>query len=144
MSLKIACASDHGGFDLKDYLKEVLIELGHEVLDLGVENDTLPVDYPDYALKVVNALKNKEADLGLLVCGSGIGISIAANRHMGIRAALCHDVTSARLSRSHNNANILVLGGRLIGKQVAADCLSTFLSTSFEGGHHERRVEKLG
>lgn len=144
MTLKIVCASDHAGFDLKEHLKSILIDLRYDVIDLGVYTKEVSVDYPDYALKVVEALNTKKADFGLLICGSGIGMSIAANRHPSIRAALCHDVTSARLSRAHDNANILVLGGRLIGLQVAAECLTVFLSTFFEGGRHSRRVEKIG
>ncbi len=145
MSLKIICGADHAGFTLKELLKLKLIEKGYEVVDCGTHSGEQSVDYPDYAFKVAELLKKGEGDFGLLICGSGIGISIAANRFPGIRAALCHDVTSARLARVHNDANILVLGERLIGSFTAEECLEAFLSTSFEGGErHERRVEKLG
>ena len=145
MSLKIICGADHAGFFLKENLKSKMIEMGHEVVDCGTYCAEEPVDYPDYAFKVTELLKKDKANFGLLSCGSGIGISIAANRFSGIRAALCHDVTSARLARIHNDANILVLGERLIGSFTAEECLEVFLSTPFRGGErHQRRVEKLG
>ena len=145
MSLKIICGADHAGFSLKEILKLKLIEMGHEIVDCGTHSGEQPVDYPDYAFKVAELLKKDEGGFGLLICGSGIGISIAANRFPGIRAALCHDVTSARLARVHNDANILVLGERLIGSCTAEECLEVFLSTPFKGGErHQRRVEKLG
>ena len=145
MSLKIICGADHAGFPLKEFLKSKMIELGHAVIDCGTDSEERPVDYPDYALKVVDLLKKGAGDFGLLICGSGIGMDIAANRHQGIRAALCHDVTTAHLARTHNDANVLVLGERLIGSYTAEECLKIFLSTPFKGGErHERRVEKLG
>lgn len=142
-SRKIALASDHAGLELKDALKAILTAAGHEVLDLGT-NGPESVDYPDYGDRMARAILAGEAGRGVLVCGSGIGISIAANRHRGIRAALCHDTTSARLSRLHNDANVLALGARLIGTEVAKDCLTIFLETEFEGGRHAGRVDKLG
>lgn len=138
----IAIASDHAGVDLKAHLKAHLASLGHDVLDLGPES-AASVDYPDYADKLAAALKANQAEQGVLICGSGIGISIAANRHRHIRAALCHDGLSAKLSRQHNDANVLVLGARLIGSDTAKDCATAFFSTPFEGGRHQRRVDKL-
>lgn len=140
---KIALASDHAGFALKASLIAHLQAAGHDVLDLGPATADR-VDYPDYGYKLAEAIAAGQADLGIGICGSGIGISIALNRYSGIRAALCHDVTSARLSRQHNDANVLVLGERLIGPAVAPECVDAFLTTAFEGGRHADRVEKLG
>lgn len=142
MTETIAIASDHAGFALKGVLKRELESLGYTPLDLGTD-DTASVDYPDYADKLAQAIKAGKAVRGVLVCGTGIGISIAANRHREIRAALCQDVTTARLSREHNDANVLVLGGRILGEEVARDCLKVFLETPFAGGRHEGRVAKL-
>ena len=139
----IAIASDHAGFDLKAQLKQELAAMGFEALDLGPDS-TASVDYPDFANRLAAALKDGQAKRGVLICGTGIGISMAANRHRHIRAALVHDVTGARLTRQHNNANVLCLGARLIGADVAKDCLKVFLTTDFEGGRHENRVAKLG
>jgi len=139
----IAVASDHAGFDLKEILKRDLQEAGHEVLDLGT-NSSQSVDYPDFGAAMGDAVASGKAKRGVLVCGTGIGISIAANRHAGVRAAPCHDGLTARLARQHNDANVLALGGRLIGIETAKDCLATFLHTPFEGGRHARRVAKLG
>ena len=138
----IAIASDHAGFDLKQFLVAELHRLGFAPLDLGT-HDHNSVDYPDYADALAGALADGRSQRGVLVCGSGIGISIAANRHRHVRAAVSHDETSARLCRMHNNANVLALGARLIGQEVARDCLAAFLSTNFEGGRHERRVAKM-
>ena len=137
-----AIASDHAGYSLKEALKGHLAKHDLQVLDLGTDG-TESVDYPDFAAAVADAIASGRAGRGVLVCGTGIGISIAANRNPAIRAALCHDATTARLSRQHNDANVLVLGGRLIGEEVAKDCLSVFLSTAYEGGRHDRRVAKL-
>ena len=137
-----AIASDHAGFALKEALKSHLAQHGQEILDLGTDGPE-SVDYPDFAAALAEAVAGGRAGRGVLVCGTGIGISIAANRNPAIRAALCHDTTTARLSRQHNDANVLVLGGRLIGEEVAKDCLSVFLSTAYEGGRHDRRVAKL-
>jgi ribose 5-phosphate isomerase B len=139
----IAIAADHAGVSLKDTLKAELGELGFEVLDLGTHGPE-SVDYPDYADKLADALREGRAKRGVLVCGSGIGVSIAANRHPGVRAALCHDAVTARVARQHNDANVLVLGARTIGLDVAKDCLKVFMGTAFEGGRHTRRVDKLG
>jgi len=138
----VAIASDHAGFTLKATLIADLAAMGHEVLDLG-PSTTDSVDYADFAHVLARTLTDGKADCGVLVCGSGIGISMAANRHKGIRAALCHDSLSARLAREHNDANVLALGERLIGVEVARDALRTFLETPFEGGRHARRVEKI-
>jgi ribose 5-phosphate isomerase B len=138
----IAIASDHAGFELKNKLKEELISQGFEVLDLGT-NDSKSVDYPDFGYAMATAIKRNEASRGVLVCGSGIGISIAANRHNNIRAALIHDALGAKMARLHNDSNVIVFGGRVIGMDVALDCLHTFLNTNFEGGRHANRVEKL-
>jgi ribose 5-phosphate isomerase B len=141
-SKTIAIAADHGGLALKRLLSAVLRGNGVDVADFGTEDDA-SVDYPDYAAKVVEALSDGRAMRGILLCGSGIGMSIAANRHPGIRAALVHDVETAVLSRKHNDANVLVMGGRLIDDETAKACLDAFLNTSFEGGRHRRRVEKM-
>ena len=139
----VALAADHAGYELKAMLLAALAERGVEALDLGTHGSA-SVDYPDMAAALATALGDSRADRGVLVCGTGIGISIAANRYRHVRAALCHDVTTARLARQHNDANVLVLGARTIGTEVAADCLAVFLTTAFEGGRHQRRVDKLG
>jgi ribose 5-phosphate isomerase B len=138
----IAIASDHAGFDLKSELKQVLEDLGFAILDLGADNRE-SVDYPDFGYAMAGALKEGKATRGVLVCGSGIGISIAANRHPVIRAALIHDALGAKMSRLHNDANVIVFGGRMVGPDLAQDCLRVFLETDFEGGRHARRVNKL-
>jgi ribose 5-phosphate isomerase B len=130
----VALAADHAGYALK--------EQGLVVLDLGI-NGPDRVDYPDYGHAMAQAIRGGRATRGVLVCGTGIGISIAANRHRGIRAALCHDVTTARLSRQHNDANVLALGARIIGVESARDCLAVFLSTHYEGGRHGDRIAKI-
>ena len=142
--MKVALASDHAGVELKALLADELRAAGHQPLDLG-PHDSASVDYPDYADALAAALADGRAERGVLLCGSGIGISIAANRHRHLRAALCHDASSARLARQHNDANVLALGARLIGEETAKDCLNAFLDTPFEGGErHSRRVAKLG
>ncbi len=138
----IAIASDHGGYDLKQLLIDDLKAKGHEVLDLGT-NGPESVDYPDYAELMAGAIKYGKAGRGVLLCGTGIGISIAANRHPELRAALVHDALTARLSRLHNDANVIVMGGRILGIELAKDCLDVFLKTEFEGGRHARRVAKM-
>lgn len=143
MAEKIAIASDHAGFELKSVLKQELEKLGFEPLDLGTDG-AASVDYPDFGNKLAASLQAGEAKRGVLICGTGIGISIAANRHAHVRAALCHDGLSARLSRLHNDANVLCLGARVTGVDVARDCLAVFLGTEFEGGRHQNRVAKLG
>jgi ribose 5-phosphate isomerase B len=139
---KIALASDHAGFKLKTLIENDLRAHGYEVLDLGTHNEER-VDYPDYGYALARAIAEGKAARGIGICGSGIGISIALNRHTGIRAALCHDVTSAQLARHHNDANVLALGARLIGTEVAMACVNAFLNTPFEGGRHAERVAKL-
>jgi ribose 5-phosphate isomerase B len=138
----VALVADHAGFELKTALKGVLEEHGFTAVDLG-PHDADPVDYPDMARKLALVIKDGGAERGVMVCGTGIGIGIAANRYPWIRAAVCYDVTAARLAREHNDANVLALGARLIGPEVARDCLLTFLATAFAGGRHARRVAKL-
>ena len=140
--LRLALGADHAGYRLKDVLSEHLRLLGHEVLDLGT-NSPDSVDYPDFGRAVAQAVTTGSADLGVAVCGSGLGIAIAANKVPGARAATCHDVTSARLARLHNDANVLCLGERLIGAEVARDAVEAFISTAFEGGRHANRVAKF-
>ena len=140
--LEIYMASDHAGFNLRQTLADLLTEAGHIVHDLGPETDAR-VDYPDFGEKLAKAMKPFPDSRGILVCGSGIGISIAANRFPWIRAALCHDVTTAVLSRQHNDANVIAFGERLIGETTASDALMAFLETKFEGGRHQGRVQKL-
>lgn len=139
----IAIAADHAGFELKSRVIEFLKAEGREVLDLGTHSPDR-VDYPDYGYKLAEAVAQGKAVQGIAICGSGIGISIALNRNPAVRAALCHDVTSAKLARQHNDANVLALGARLIGSDVALECVKTFLTTEFEGGRHAERVKKLG
>lgn len=138
----VALAADHAGFELKNLLREEIPRRGLEALDLGT-HDGRSVDYPDRAGQLAAGLGDGRAQRGVLVCGTGIGISIAANRHRHVRAALCHDVTTAVMARQHNDANVLVLGARVVGQAVAMDCLGVFLDTAFEGGRHQRQVEKL-
>ena len=138
----IAIASDHAGFEIKSMLVLDIGKMGYKVLDLGTDGPE-SVDYPDFGYAVAAAIKEGKAHRGVLVCGSGIGISIAANRHPEIRAALVHDALCARLSRQHNDANVICFGGRMIGADVARDCVKVFLETDFEGGRHIRRIDKL-
>ena len=138
----IAIAADHAGLELKRLLAKDLANLGYQVLDLGTDGPS-SVDYPDFADAMAEALKQGKAKRGVLICGSGIGICMAANRHRHVRAAPCHDGLSARLARAHNDANVLGLGARRIGVETARDCLKAFLTTEFEGGRHERRVAKM-
>ncbi len=139
----IAIASDHAGFALKTVLAEAMRRRGLAVLDLGTDGPA-SVDYPDFADSLADALADGRAARGVLVCGTGIGIAIAANRHRHIRCGVAHDATSARLTRAHNDANVLALGSRLIGEATALDALAAFLETDFEGGRHAQRVKKLG
>ena len=138
----IAVASDHAGFDLKEILKRDLQEAGHEVLDLGTHS-TASVDYPDFGRAMGEAIASGKVARGVLVCGSGIGISIAANRNPKVRAALVHDETTARLSREHNDANVVAFGSRVIGVEIAREALKVFLPTDWLGGRHAGRVDKL-
>jgi ribose 5-phosphate isomerase B len=139
---KIAIASDHAGYELKTKLSDELVRSGYAVVDLGTDG-TDSVDYPDFANVLADAILNGRAQRGILVCGSGIGISMAANRHRGVRAAPCFNEETARLSRCHNDANVLALGARLIDEETAKRCVRVFLETEFEGGRHARRVAKL-
>ena len=141
-SQTIAIASDHGGYELKSFLINEIEARSLLVLDLGTEGPD-SVDYPDFADALARVIRDGKAQRGILLCGSGIGISIAANRHPELRAALVHDGLTARLARQHNDANVLVMGGRLVGPDLATDCLDIFLKTEFEGGRHARRVAKL-
>ena len=134
--------SDHAGFYLKEDLKAFVQSLGHEVEDYGVYTDESS-DYPDVALRVAEDVVRGKGERGILICGTGVGMSIAANKVRGIRAALCHDVFSARASREHNNANILAMGERVIGKGLAREIVRVWLETDFQGGRHARRVEKI-
>ena len=140
--LTVAIACDHAGFPIKSILKTELEQSDHQVIDLGTHSQD-SVDYPDFGFALASALGKNEADFGVLVCGSGIGISIAANRHPQVRAALVHDALGAKMCRLHNDANVICFGGRVIGEEVAKDCLDIFLRTDFEGGRHARRVNKL-
>jgi len=140
--LKVFLGSDHAGFALKEVLEEALGELGHEAEDLGTHS-TESVDYPDFGHRVAEAVLAHEGSLGVLVCGSGIGISMSANKHPGIRAALCHEPWSAEMARRHNDANILCMGERVIGQGLARAVLEAFLAAEFEGGRHARRVGKI-
>ena len=137
--MKIAIGSDHGGFELKETVKPLLEELGHEVEDVGCYSlDS--VDYPQEAKKVVALIKEGKVQRGILICGTGIGMSIAANRTQGIRATLCHELFTAEMSRRHNDSNILCMGGRVIGPGLALEMVKVWLSTPFEGGRHTRRL----
>jgi len=143
MTETVAVAADHGGYDLKSVLLPELKSLGFEVLDLGTDGPE-SVDYPTYAAAVAQALADGKAQRGVLICGTGIGMSIAANRFRHVRCALVHDATTASLARRHNDANVLALGGRVLGHEVAKDCLKTFFTTQFEGGgRHARRIALL-
>ena len=140
--MRIALASDHAGFALKDELAAWLRDGGHVVTDLGT-NSTESVDYPEYGARLARAVASGEAERGVAVCGSGIGISIAVNRNPACRCARVDDPLSARLAREHNDANVLALGGRLIGSDMAKACISEFIDTDFAGGRHQRRVDQL-
>ena len=139
---KICIASDHAGFNLKNYIKDFLINRDISVIDLGPINNN-SVDYPDYAKKVSKRIRAGKSDLGILVCGSGTGMAISANKTKGIRAAVCYNLKSTRLSRQHNDANIITLGARLINKKLSLKLVEAFLMTKFEGGRHLKRVRKI-
>ena len=139
---KICISSDHAGFKLKESIKDFLINKNISIIDLGPINED-SVDYPDYAKKVSNRVKSKRSDIGILVCGSGTGMAISANKIKGIRAAVCYNLKSTRLSRQHNDANIIAIGSRLTKKNTALQLVSVFLETKFEGGRHLRRVKKI-
>ncbi len=138
----IAIGCDHGGFELKNILVKFLQETGVEYTDCGTY-DEQSVDYPDIAKIVCQKVQNGECEKGILVCGTGIGMNMCANKHKGIRAAQCHDTFSAKMTRCHNNANVLTMGGRVVGSELAKDIVKEFLTNEFEGGRHLNRVEKM-
>lgn len=140
--MKIGIGSDHGGYELKEHIKSFLEEEGIEYIDYGT-NSSESVDYPEFGEKVALAVKNGECDRGIVVCGTGIGISISCNKVEGIRCALCGDTYSAKMSVEHNNAQVLALGGRVVGKDLALEIVSTWVKARFQGGRHERRVNKI-
>jgi len=139
---KIAIASDHGGFDLKESILAHLLNIGLKVHDLGPYSGD-SVDYPDFGIKLAEEVSGKKVERGIVICGTGIGMSIVVNRFPGIRGTLCSDLFTAKLCREHNDSNVLVMGGRLIGKGLAAEIVNTWLNTPFEGGRHQRRLDKI-
>jgi len=143
MIMKIAVGADHAGFNLKEEIKEYLIKNGHEVIDCGTSSCSMSVDYPDYGILTAKTVAQHEADRGILFCGTGIGMSIAANKVNGIRAALCHDHFTAAMSRRHNDSNVLVIGSRVTGSGLAKDIVDTWLAEEFEGGRHKQRLDKI-
>ncbi len=140
--MRLALASDHGGFELKEAVKGWLQEWGHEVVDLGTHSSR-SVDYPDYVGRAAAAVSRGEVTRAVVLCGTGIGASIVANKYPGVRATLCHDIYTARMSRLHNDSNVLAMGGRVLGADLAREMLKVWLETPFEGGRHERRLKKL-
>ncbi|MCD6571574.1 MAG: ribose 5-phosphate isomerase B [Deltaproteobacteria bacterium] len=140
--MKIGIACDHGGFALKDFVKETLEDKGCEVVDLGTDSFA-SVDYPDFALKALRMLMRGECDRIILMCGTGIGMSMCANRIPGVRGSLCSDPYTAKMSRLHNDSNCLIMGGRVIGEAIAKEIVDAWLSTPFEGGRHKGRLEKI-
>ena len=140
--MKVAIASDHGGYELKEQIKTIMDELNIDYQDLGT-NSNDSVDYPDYIVPVTKKVLSKEVDRGILICGTGVGMSIAANKVKGIRAALVHDCFTARATRQHNDSNVLCLGGRNTGLNVAIEIVKVWLETEFEGGRHEKRIDKI-
>ncbi len=138
----IVIASDHAGVEYKSALADVIRASGHDVRDLG-PSDTTSVDYPDFAHQVADAVARGEAEMGVLICGTGIGMSLSANRHRGVRAALCHDAFTAEMSRRHNDANVLCVGARATGLGVAEQMVRIFFDTDFEAGRHQRRVDRI-
>ena len=139
----VSIASDHAGFELKEIIVSHLKALKIEVIDNGPKNDE-SVDYPDFAKKVVDDLKGSNANKGILICGSGQGMAMSANKHTGIRAALCHNLEITKLARAHNDANILTLGARVLDQETALQCVDTFFNTDFEGDRHQKRIDKIG
>jgi len=140
--MKIAIGCDHAGFELKEDLKAYLRERGIEALDFGTL-DGAPVDYPEIGMAVAEKVSTGAVPRGILICGTGIGMAMVANRFRGVRATLCHDLYTARMSREHNDSNVLVLGGRLLGKGIAREILSIWLDTEFLGGNHRRRLDQI-
>lgn len=142
MSKMVVIGSDHGGFELKEQIKAYLIERQIKFIDVGT-NSAASVDYPEYAHRVCEKIQSGECELGILCCGTGIGVSMVANKHRGIRAACCSDTFSARFTRLHNDANVLCMGGRVVGTGLALDMVELFLTTEYEGGRHQKRVDML-
>ncbi|MBU0730490.1 MAG: ribose 5-phosphate isomerase B [Proteobacteria bacterium] len=140
--MRVAIGSDHGGYDLKEQIITVLKDLGHEVDDRGCYS-TASVDYPDFARQVCKVVEQGSSQRGILICGTGIGMSMAANRYKSIRAALCHELFTARMSREHNDANILCMGARVIGPGLAIEMVKTWMATDFAGGRHQTRIDKI-
>ncbi|MCL1979847.1 MAG: ribose 5-phosphate isomerase B [Proteobacteria bacterium] len=141
--MKIAIGCDHGGFDLKQVIVPIVEQAGHTVVDLGCHTNE-SVDYPDFAALVCAAIGEGRCQRGILICGTGIGMSIAANRYRHIRAAMCHESFTARMSREHNDANVLCLGGRILGSALAQEVVTIWLTTEFAGGRHLRRIKMMG
>jgi len=140
--MKIGMGSDHGGYELKEFIKEYLETKQYEVVDYGTYS-TESVDYPDYGEKVANAVVDKEVEVGIIMCGTGLGISMAAGKVNGIRAAVVSEEYSARMAKVHNNANILAMGGRVVGKDLAKSIVDAYLNAEFEGGRHQKRIDKI-
>lgn len=140
--IKIAIGSDHGGYELKEIVKSYVEKLGYEYKDFGT-NDGNSIDYPVIAKEVAKSVTDKEFDKGIIICGSGLGVAIAANKVKGVRAVTCHDSYCAKMSRLHNNANVLTMGGRVIGPDVACEIVKIWLETEFEGGRHQKRIDML-
>jgi ribose 5-phosphate isomerase B len=140
--MQIGMACDHGGFELKEELKAYLRSIGHEPIDMGTFNED-SVDYPDYGVLVAEKISKGDMERGILICGTGIGMSIVANKFRGVRAALANDLFSARFCREHTDANILVIGGRIVGRELAKEIVRVWLETPFIGGRHQRRLEKI-
>jgi ribose 5-phosphate isomerase B len=139
---KIAIASDHGGFNLKENVIAHLMNDGWKIDDLGPSNED-SVDYPDYGIKLAEIIAKKKVERGIVICGTGVGMSIVVNRFPGIRGTLCSDIYTAKMCREHNDSNILIMGGRVIGKRLALEIVDTWLNTAFEGGRHQRRLDKI-
>lgn len=140
--MKIAIGNDHAATELKFIIKEYVESMGHEVINYGTD-DNNSCDYPEFGRKVGEAVVNGDADCGILICGTGVGISIAANKVKGVRAAVCSDVTTAHLVKEHNNANIIAFGARIVGVELAKDIVKTYLEAEFEGGRHQRRIDMI-
>ena len=140
--MQVALGSDHGGYQLKKEIKELLTEMDLKYSDYGTKS-TESVDYPDFAIQVAEAVAKGECKRGILVCGTGIGMSIVANKFKGVRAALCHDLFSAQATREHNDSNVLTLGERVVGRGLALEIVKVWLNTDFEGGRHQRRIDKI-
>lgn len=143
ITMNIAIASDHRGYKLKEKIKSFIVSIGNSVNDFGPHNDEESVDYPDYGAKVANDVSSGKSDRGILICGSGIGMSLTANKVTGVRAALCHDLATTEMSRRHNNANVLCIGADVVKEDQIEKQIDLWLKTEFEGGRHERRVDKV-